>query len=185
VEAHRVVDVADSYAGSHALSGLKVIASSERDTARILAGIARGGSLSEIADELHLTRSSTIRLVQRLADREGLRRTLATYVDYGYRSGILVGLSPQPKPLVELSDGEADALPLVADGLTDLEIARRLGVAQDTINSRMKRIRYKFNSRTRAQAVAVGYQHEYLWVAKRGRIYPPVIPVIPSLDDVS
>jgi DNA-binding CsgD family transcriptional regulator len=164
------------------LSGLKVIASSERDTARILAGLARGRRITEVAEDLHLTRSSVIRLLQRLADQEDMRRTMANYVDYGYRSGILMGLRPEPKPLVELNDGEADALPLVADGLTDLEIARRLGVAEDTINSRMKRLRRKFNTRTRAHSVAVGYQHRYLWVAKRGRIYPPLVP---SLADVS
>lgn len=60
-----------------------------------------------------------------------------------------------PTPLaVGLSQRERDCLAYVADGLSDGEIAEKLGIAQTTAHSHVENAKRKLGARSRAQAVA-------------------------------
>jgi DNA-binding NarL/FixJ family response regulator len=54
-----------------------------------------------------------------------------------------------------LTRRELATLDLLADGLTVAEVGEKLGLAEDTIKSRIKRITVKLGTRNRAHSVAV------------------------------
>jgi DNA-binding NarL/FixJ family response regulator len=70
-------------------------------------------------------------------------------------------LSPQPEP--ELPDGltprEAEILSLIADGLTNSEIAARLVISEATVKSHVNHVFTKTGVRDRAQAVTYAYRN--------------------------
>jgi DNA-binding NarL/FixJ family response regulator len=59
----------------------------------------------------------------------------------------------------DLTPREAEVLKLVANGLSNAEIAEALVVSQATVKTHVNRIFYKTGSRDRAQAVRYAYQH--------------------------
>jgi two-component system nitrate/nitrite response regulator NarL len=62
------------------------------------------------------------------------------------------GPEPTPAPNGALSEREIEVLQLLADGLTDKEVARRLHIAKDTAKNHAKRIRLKLAVANRLQA---------------------------------
>jgi DNA-binding NarL/FixJ family response regulator len=68
---------------------------------------------------------------------------------------------PAPEAEPELPDGltprEAEVLALIAEGLTNTEIADRLVVSAATVKSHVNHIFAKANVRDRAQAVVYAY----------------------------
>lgn len=68
-------------------------------------------------------------------------------------------LGPGPGP--QLPDGltprEVEALVLIAEGLSNLEIARRLHISQATVKSHINNLSAKAGVRDRAQAVRYAY----------------------------
>ncbi|MCC2280007.1 response regulator transcription factor [Streptomyces sp. ET3-23] len=76
-----------------------------------------------------------------------------------------VAAAPGPAPAVsrELPDGltvrEAEVLALVADGLSNTEIARRLQVSTATVKTHINNLFAKAGVRDRAQAVRYAYHH--------------------------
>ena len=70
--------------------------------------------------------------------------------------------SEQPAPLEALSERELEVLRLVADGLTNNDIARELVIAQSTVKTHINRIYGKLGVRTRTQAVARARQLQIL-----------------------
>jgi len=62
----------------------------------------------------------------------------------------------------KLSDREFEALMLIAEGLSNPEIAARQNVALDTAKTFVRKVFLKLGVRDRAQAVAVGYQRGIL-----------------------
>jgi LuxR family maltose regulon positive regulatory protein len=65
------------------------------------------------------------------------------------------GQQPQPSPTGgTLSRREGDILKLIADGLSNKEIARDLAIAPETVKSHAKHIFTKLNVERRAQAVS-------------------------------
>jgi DNA-binding NarL/FixJ family response regulator len=62
----------------------------------------------------------------------------------------------------KLSDREFEALTLIAEGLSNPEIAARQNVALDTAKTFVRKVFVKLGVRDRAQAVAVGYQRGIL-----------------------
>lgn len=57
--------------------------------------------------------------------------------------------------MVYLSPREQDVLKLVADGKTNKAIGIALGISEYTVRNYMGEIRRKFNTNSRAEAVAV------------------------------
>ena len=65
------------------------------------------------------------------------------------------GVGQEESPLVEpLSDREREVVALVADGLTNREIAQKLFIAESTVKSHLNHIYGKLDVRNRTQAVA-------------------------------
>jgi DNA-binding NarL/FixJ family response regulator len=60
---------------------------------------------------------------------------------------------PAMEPLVELSQREREILALVAQGLTNKEIAPKLDIGYDTVRAHLRRIYEKLHVRCRAEAV--------------------------------
>ena len=74
---------------------------------------------------------------------------------------MLAALTPEAEPISDLPDGltprEAEVLALIAEGLTNAEIADRLVVSAATVKSHVNHIFAKANVRDRAQAVVYAY----------------------------
>ena len=64
-----------------------------------------------------------------------------------------------PSPPDDLTPREAEVLKLIADGLSNAEIADALVVSHATVKTHVNRIFYKTGARDRAQAVRYAYEH--------------------------
>ncbi|MEK7777004.1 MAG: response regulator transcription factor [Chloroflexota bacterium] len=67
-----------------------------------------------------------------------------------------------------LSSREQDVLTLVAQGLTNKEVADRLYISENTVKYHMKNILDKLHLQNRAQVIA--------WAARQGRNAPAAPP---------
>jgi DNA-binding NarL/FixJ family response regulator len=83
----------------------------------------------------------------------------------GYQE-VIAALSEQPKP----SKRELELLYLMADGLTDAEIAEKLSISAKTMRSRLHALRMKMQARTRTHAVAIAFRRGLLEVDRRGTV---------------
>jgi DNA-binding CsgD family transcriptional regulator len=98
-------------------------------------------------------------LDERLRHLAALKRPALRPAD-GLRRGNLAHVARPGR--FDLSGRELEVLALLADGLSNPEIARRLFVSLETVKHHVRAILAKLGARTRAHAVAEGYRRGLL-----------------------
>jgi len=87
-----------------------------------------------------------------LLDPEVTRRLVGRY-------GARIRPSADAAPEVPLTPRELEVLRLLADGMSNSEIAERLFISQETVKTFVSRILTKLDLRDRVQAVVYAYRH--------------------------
>ncbi len=152
----------DRLSARYALDGLAVVAAERSDAERAvrLAAAVQAmvdGSapmtevlwVQEVADAVGRCRDALGPTRAAAAWAEGGKATVDEIIAYA-----LGGDWPEEPDVPVLSDRESEVAGLVAEGLTNREIAARLGLSSRTVDSHLEHIRAKLGLRSRAQVAA-------------------------------
>jgi NarL family two-component system response regulator LiaR len=72
------------------------------------------------------------------------------------------GADPPPQPAFDLSEREREVLALVAEGLSNAQIAQRLAISIATVKYHLRGIFSKLGAANRAEAAAVALRHDLI-----------------------
>lgn len=70
--------------------------------------------------------------------------------------------SPPPRPAPRLTEREKVVLGLVCEGLTNVQIAARLGISRETVKSELRRMFRKIGATNRTQAAVLLLRNHWL-----------------------
>jgi DNA-binding NarL/FixJ family response regulator len=85
------------------------------------------------------------------------------------------------QPAGILSRREIETLRLIADGYTHRQVARRLGLTEETVNTYVKRIRGKLNAGNKAELTRMAIDLGYTTSRRDADPRPPGIAAVPAL----
>lgn len=130
-----------------------------------MAGCARGHSNAQIGAATGRTPDGVRSALRRMTAELGLANS-PHLVAYGYTTGLLAGLTPEPSIPAIVTPGRLLVLRGLADGLDYVRIARRHYLSPETVRSQAHLLYRSLGivgtSRAAARAVAIGYQHGHL-----------------------
>jgi DNA-binding NarL/FixJ family response regulator len=139
----------------------------------ILAGLARGHSTRQIATATGTPHDILRHRIQRIR-RQARARSITHMIALAYRNGWLGGLPPEPRPPTPLGNEQLRLLHMLADGLTNPQIGRALGITRDTAAHRIGALYRAMGAHgsghgqtRRPHAVALGHQHGHLTTTPR------------------
>jgi DNA-binding NarL/FixJ family response regulator len=125
----------------------------------VFQALQAGASGFLLKDALPAELAEAVRVV---AAGDGLLspRLTRLVIEHFARGGAAQASAPSPAPaeLAELTQRENEILVLVAQGLSNAEIARTLFLAEQTVKTHVSRIFTKLGLRDRAQAVILAYE---------------------------
>jgi DNA-binding NarL/FixJ family response regulator len=114
---------------------------------------------------LRALRAGAIGYLTKNASRDDIRRALEAasvghaHLDPAAHAAVLERAAAPAEPPDDLTPRELEVLKLIADGLSNKEIAARLYLGEATVKTHVNRIFAKTGSRDRAQAVAYAHRH--------------------------
>jgi DNA-binding NarL/FixJ family response regulator len=109
--------------------------------------LLKDASARELAEAVRVVAAGDALLSPRVT-----RRLIAEFARMGAPRG------PSRKTLKDLTERETEVLALVAQGLSNAEIAGRLVVAEQTVKTHVSRVLMKLGLRDRTQAVVLAYE---------------------------
>jgi DNA-binding NarL/FixJ family response regulator len=145
----------EQIAADPALTGLRVVIVTTFELDEYVARAIRAGASGFLVKDTEPV--DLIRAVRVVASGDallspGVTRRLLERAAGGLRD------APDPRVLAELTERETEVLRLVAQGLTNEEMARHLFLSPLTVKTHVSRIMQKLHARDRAQLVVIGYE---------------------------
>jgi DNA-binding NarL/FixJ family response regulator len=138
-----------------------IVLTTYADDESVFAALRAGarGYLTKDADAEEI-----VRAVQRVHAGEAMLDTSVQARLLDAFGGATAASAPTPAPAAadlpdDLTPREAEVLALIAEGLSNTEIARRLVVSEATVKTHVNRVFAKTGVRDRAQAVRYAYRH--------------------------
>ena len=145
----------EQIAADPALAGVRVVIVTTFELDEYVARAIRAGAsgfLVKDTDPVDLIRAVRVVAAGDALLSPGVTRRLLERAAGGLRD------APDPGVLAELTERETEVLKLVAQGLTNDEIAERLFLSPLTAKTHVSRIMQKLHARDRARLVVIGYE---------------------------
>ncbi|MEV8523192.1 LuxR C-terminal-related transcriptional regulator [Streptomyces sp. NPDC052000] len=128
---------------------------------QVIVGFARGHTSRQIGFRLGISWETVDTHRRRISAATGMPSRPAI-VNHAYEHGYLAALAPEQRPPIALKPRYLDVLKLVALGLGDAAIARRLHLSEGAVRSRITALLRTVDVGDCAHAVAVCWQQGLL-----------------------